>query len=45
LPACGLERYENAISLEEAGRCLARLDVAPDTDPGWDDDCRREIRP
>ena len=45
LPACGEERYENAISLEEAARCLARLDVAPTTDPGWDDDCRGEIRP
>ncbi|MCC6847067.1 MAG: hypothetical protein IT294_01100 [Deltaproteobacteria bacterium] len=44
LPACGAERYENALSLEEAARCLARLDVAPTADPGWDDDCRREIR-
>jgi hypothetical protein len=44
LPSCGVERYENAVSLEEAARCLARLDVAPDADPGWDDDCRREIR-
>jgi hypothetical protein len=44
LPACGLERYENAMSLEEAGRCLARLDTAPDTDPGWDENCRREGR-
>jgi hypothetical protein len=45
LPACGPERYENAMSLEEAARCLARLDVAPDADPGWDQDCRREVRP
>jgi hypothetical protein len=44
LPACGRERYENAMSLEEAARCLARLDVAPDVDPGWDTDCRREVR-
>jgi hypothetical protein len=41
LPACGVERYENALSLEEAARCLARLDALPDTDPGWDEDCRR----
>jgi hypothetical protein len=41
LPACGVERYENAMSLEEAARCLARLDALPDTDPGWDEDCRR----
>lgn len=41
LPGCGPERYENAMSLEEAARCLARLDVLPDTDPGWDEDCRR----
>ncbi len=41
LPACGSERYENATALEEAARCLARLDDAPDTDPGWDEDCRR----
>ena len=40
LPACGSERYENALSLEEAARCLAHLDIAPDTDPGWDEDCR-----
>jgi len=44
LPACGEERYENAISLEKAARCLARLEVAPTTDPGWNDDCRRDIR-
>jgi len=41
LPACGTERYENAMSLEEAARCLARLDAAPDSDPGWDENCRR----
>jgi hypothetical protein len=41
LPECGSERYENAMSLEEAARCLARLDALPDTDPGWDEDCRR----
>lgn len=44
LPVCGQERYENGLSLEEAARCLARLDAAPDTDPGWDEDCRRDIR-
>jgi hypothetical protein len=42
LPACGTERYENAMSLQEADRCLARLKTAPDVDPGWDNDCRRE---
>jgi hypothetical protein len=42
LPACGPERYENAMSLEESARCLARLDADPDTDPGWDEDCRHE---
>jgi hypothetical protein len=41
LPACGPDRYENAMSLEEAARCLARLDAAPDTDPSWDENCRR----
>jgi hypothetical protein len=41
LPKCGSERYENAMSLEEAARCLARLDALPDEDPGWDEDCRR----
>jgi hypothetical protein len=41
LPDCGHERYENAMSLEEAARCLARLDAVPDADPGWDEDCRR----
>ncbi len=45
LPACGHERYENAMSLEEAARCLARLDAMPEEDPGWDTDCRREERP
>jgi hypothetical protein len=42
LPACGRERYENGMSLQEAARCLTRLDAAPDVDPGWDTDCRRE---
>ena len=42
LPACGSERYENAMSLQEAARCLARLKDAPEVDPGWDNDCRRE---
>jgi hypothetical protein len=42
LPACGKERYENAMSLQEADRCLARLKTAPEVDPGWDNDCRRE---
>ena len=41
LPDCGQERYENAMSLEEAARCLARLEETPDTDPGWDNDCRK----
>ncbi len=45
LPACGPERYENALSLEEAARCLTRLDALPDEDPGWDNDCRRDVRP
>jgi hypothetical protein len=44
LPTCSPERYENAVSLEEAARCLARLDALPDEDPGWDQDCRREVR-
>lgn len=44
LPACGPERYENALSLQEAERCLARIEALPDEDPGWDTDCRREIR-
>ncbi len=43
LPACGAERYENAVSLEEAGRCIARLNELPDVDPGWDDDCRKDL--
>jgi hypothetical protein len=41
LPDCSPQRYENAVSIEEAARCVARLDAAPDTDPGWDDDCRK----
>lgn len=41
LPDCSPQRYENAISIEEAARCVARLDAAPDVDPGWDEDCRR----
>jgi hypothetical protein len=41
LPDCSPQRYENAISVEQAARCVARLDAAPDTDPGWDEDCRR----
>lgn len=44
LPACGPERYENALSLQEAERCLARIEALPDEDPGWDTDCRREAR-
>jgi hypothetical protein len=32
------------MSLEEAARCIARLDAAPADDPGWDTDCRREVR-
>jgi len=41
LPSCSPQRYENAISLEECARCLARLDEVPGVDPGWDQDCRR----
>jgi hypothetical protein len=41
LPDCSPQRYENAVSVEEAARCVARLDAAPGTDPGWDDDYRR----
>ena len=44
LPACGPDRYENAMSLQEAERCLARIEAVPDEDPGWDTDCRREAR-
>jgi hypothetical protein len=40
LPSCGKQRYENALTLEEAARCLARLEAAPSDDPGWNDDCR-----
>ena len=39
LPTCGDNRYENASDLEDAARCLARLEEHPDQDPGWDDDC------
>ena len=41
LPECSPQRYENAVSVEQAARCVARLDAAPDADPGWDEDCRR----
>ena len=41
LPSCGAQKYENALSIEEAARCLARMDERPDEDPGWDQDCRR----
>lgn len=39
LPSCGEQRYENALSFEDAKRCLAKLDAKPSLDPGWDDDC------
>lgn len=39
LPSCGENRYENALTLEEAARCLARLEAAPTVDPGWNSDC------
>ncbi len=41
LPDCGPERYENALTLEEAERCLTRLAEEPDTEPDWNEDCRR----
>ena len=41
LPGCGAERYENAMSLEEAARCINRMDEQPNEEPNWDDDCRR----
>jgi hypothetical protein len=40
LPSCSDRRYENALGLDEARRCLARLEAAPDADPGWNDDCQ-----
>ena len=40
LPTCADDRYENAVDLEQAARCLAALEARPDQDPGWDDDCR-----
>jgi hypothetical protein len=40
LPSCGSNRYENALTLEEAARCLARLEAEPTADPGWDSDCK-----
>jgi hypothetical protein len=39
LPECGEQRYENARTLEDATRCLAKLEANPGVDPGWDDDC------
>jgi hypothetical protein len=39
IPACGEERYENARSIENAKRCLAKLTAAPTVNPAWDDDC------
>jgi len=39
LPACGDDRYENAVDLAEVARCAARLEARPDADPGWSDDC------
>jgi len=39
LPSCGDDRYENAIDLAQAARCVARLEAHPDADPGWSDDC------
>jgi hypothetical protein len=41
LPACGPQRYENAMSVEEAARCISRMDEQPNEEPNWDDDCRR----
>ncbi len=40
LPTCGDNRYENVLDLDQAARCLTRLEARPDEDPGWDDDCR-----
>jgi hypothetical protein len=40
LPWCGENRYENASTLEEASRCLHRLEAAPAADPAWSDECR-----
>ncbi|HEY2385369.1 MAG TPA: hypothetical protein VGK30_00290 [Candidatus Binatia bacterium] len=39
LPSCGDDRYENAVDLAQAARCVARLESHPDKDPGWSDDC------
>lgn len=41
LPECGSQRYENAMSIEEATRCITRMDEQPNEEPNWDDDCRR----
>jgi hypothetical protein len=41
LPECGRQRYENAMSLEEAARCITRMEEQPNEEPNWDDDCRR----
>jgi len=39
LPSCGHDRYENAVDLAQAARCVARLESHPEKDPGWSDDC------
>ncbi len=44
LPSCGENRYENALTLEEAARCLARLEAAPDGRPGLEQRLRRSGR-
>jgi hypothetical protein len=41
LPDCGACRYENAMALAEAERCLTRLAETPGEDPGFDNDCRK----
>jgi len=40
LPSCGDDRYENVGDLEQAGRCVARLEQRPEADPGWRNDCK-----
>jgi hypothetical protein len=41
LPECGPQRYENAMSLEEAARCITRMDEQPNEEPNWDEECRK----
>jgi hypothetical protein len=42
LPACSPCRYENAMAMAEAERCLNRMAEIPGEAPDFGNDCRKE---